>query len=98
MIGEASGLSFSNEVKEGGLRTSVFINGKPVDYLNRHITSKNETPERIRLPIPDGLLHPGKNQIGLRQVGRASDPNELDDLGVLGIAVEFEAKRPAGNP
>jgi hypothetical protein len=63
--------------------------------LNRHITSKNETPERIRLPIPAGLLHAGRNLIRFEQVAQVSDPTSLDDLGVLGIALEFEDDRPA---
>jgi hypothetical protein len=96
VVGEASGLPFSGLVKKGELRTNVQINGRPVDYLNRHITSKNETPERIRLAIPAGLLRPGTNRLRIDQVGIASDPNYLDDLGVLGIALEFDADRPAG--
>ena len=95
VVGEASGLQFSSLVQKGELRTNVTINGQPVDYLNRHITSKNETPERIRLPIPAGRLHPGRNVIRFEQAGIASDPTYLDDLGLLGIALEFEGDRPA---
>jgi hypothetical protein len=95
VVGVASGLQFSELVQKGELRTNVAINGRPVDFLNRHITSKNETPERIRLPIPAGLLHPGSNAIKFRQVGIAGDSNYLDDLGVLAIALEFEYEPPA---
>jgi len=95
VVGEASGLQFSSNVQKGELRTNVTINGQPVDYLNRHITSKNETPERIRLPIPAGRLHSGRNLIRFEQVGIASDPTYLDDLGLLGIALEFDGVRPA---
>jgi hypothetical protein len=95
VVGEANGLPFADRVQKGELLTNVTINGKPVDYLNRHITSKNETPERIRLPVPAGLLHPGRNQIRLEQVAQAADPTSLDDLGVLGIALEFDDDRPA---
>jgi hypothetical protein len=99
VVGEATGLQFSQLVQKGELRTNVSINGQPFDYLNRHITSKNETPERIRLPIPPGRLRPGRNVIRFEQVGIASDPNFLDDLGLLGIALEFAAERPArGQP
>jgi hypothetical protein len=95
VVGEASGLQFSSLVQKGELRTNVSINGQPVDYLNRHITSKNETPERIRLPIPAGRLRPGRNLIRFEQVGIASDATYLDDLGLLGIALEFDGVRPA---
>ena len=78
---------------KGELRTNVQINGKFVDYLNRHITSKNETPERIRLPIPAGLLRAGENRLRIEQVAEASNPNSLDDLGVLGIALESDRSR-----
>lgn len=89
VVGEAAELPFSGLLKKGELRTNVKINGEPFDYLNRHISTRNEAPERIRLPIPAGLLRPGKNVIRFEQAGIASDPNYLDDLGLLGVALEF---------
>jgi hypothetical protein len=99
VVGEATDLPFSNLVKKGELRTNVKINGEPFDYLNRYITSKNESPERIRLPIPRKLLRPGRNVIRLEQAGTANDPSYLDDIGLLGIALEFApSPAPAGGP
>jgi hypothetical protein len=96
VVGEGDDdIAFSNLVKKGALRTNVSVNGTPFDYLNRHISSRNETPERIRLPIPKGLLKPGKNVIRFVQVGKEDEPNELDDLGILGIALEFEPEGTA---
>jgi hypothetical protein len=95
VVGVGSGIPYTTQVQKGELRTNVSINGKPIDYLNRHITTKNETPERIRILIPGGVLHPGPNPIRLQQVGLEKDPNFLDDLGILGMALEFEAERPA---
>ena len=46
----------------------------------------------MRVPIPRGLLRVGKNVIRLEQTGTADNPNFLDDLGVLGIALEFAAE------
>jgi hypothetical protein len=89
--GEANSLKFAREIANGELRTNVKLNDKPIDYLNRHITTKNENPERIRLPIPAGLLRPGENRLQLDQVPMLSKPEELDDIGILGIALEFEA-------
>ena len=85
-------------VRKGELRTNVLVNGKSIDYLNRHVTSKNESPERIRLAIPEGLLRQGKNQIRIEQVAEANNPTSLDDLGVLGIALETDPAPPPHAP
>ena len=97
VAGEANGLPFASLVSKGELRTNVLINGKFVDYLNRHITSKNETPERIRLAVPAGLLREGENRLRIEQVAEAGKPNSLDDLGILGIALESDSV-PASPP
>jgi len=94
VVGEANSLQFSDLVRKGELRTTVKVNGRPIDYLNRHITTKNETPERIRLPIPAGLLRPGGNTLRFEQVGKLVEPEELDDLGILTIALEFAPEKP----
>ncbi|HEY2159096.1 MAG TPA: hypothetical protein VGH33_25940, partial [Isosphaeraceae bacterium] len=88
VVGEAQGLEFSNLIRAGELRTKVSINGKEFDYINRHISSRNEKPERIRLPIPAGLLKAGENKLKIIQTGTSKDPNYLDDLGIVGIALE----------
>ena len=89
VVGEANSLQFSDLVRKGELRTNVKINDKTIDYLNKYITTKNETPERIRLAIPAGLLRLGENTLRIEQVGKANEPEELDDIGILTIAVEF---------
>jgi hypothetical protein len=94
VVGEANSLAFSEFVRRGELRTNASLNDKFVDYLNRHITTKNETPDRIRLPIPAGLLHPGENKLRIDQIGKAGEPEELDDIGILTIAIEFDAAKP----
>jgi hypothetical protein len=90
VVGEAAELPYAALIKKGELRTNVSVNGSPFDYLNHYITTKNEVPERVRLTVPKKLLRNGKNLIRFEQVGIASDPNFLDDLGLLGIAVEIE--------
>jgi hypothetical protein len=97
VVGEAEGPPYQNLLRKGELRTNVLLNGKRIDYLNRYITGKNETPERIRLPIPGDLLRPGRNQLRIEQAGTANDPNYLDDLGLLGIAIEIDADRRDGS-
>jgi len=89
--GEASSLKFSKEIKEGELRTNVKLNDKPVDYLNRFVNDRNEAPERLRIPIPSGLLKPGMNKLRFDQLPMAAKPEELDDIGILTIALEFSA-------
>jgi hypothetical protein len=48
------------------------------------------------MAIPSGVLREGKNQLRIEQKGRQNSPDDLDDLGVLGIALEFSASRTAG--
>ena len=84
---------FSQRVRKGELRTYVVVNGQRVDYLNRYIKTRNETPERVAIPIPAGLLHAGKNTVRLELTGMADKSKQLDDLGVLRIALEFTLAR-----
>ena len=81
-------------VRAGQLRTNVLLNGARVDSLNRHVSPQNEAPERIHLPIPAGLLRAGANTLRFEQVGKQNDPGELDDLGILSIAIEFRPPAP----
>lgn len=89
VVGENSGLPYSNLVQKGELRTYVAVNGRRIDYLNRYINTSNETPERIRIPIPRDLLKTGKNLLRIEQTGIASDPTWFDDLGILQVAIQF---------
>jgi len=96
VVGETAGSPYSNLVQKGELRTYVVVNGKRIDYINRYITTSNETPERIRIPIPQGLLRPGKNLLRIEQTGIASDPTWFDDLGILQVALQFSmAENPS---
>jgi hypothetical protein len=95
VVGEA-GDAFSPQVKNGELVTRVLLNGKAFDTLNRHIRTKNDTPERIRLSIPAGALRAGKNLLRFEQEGTKMDPAKRDNLGLQGIAVDFELSRSAG--
>lgn len=105
-VGESTGVPYSNLVRKGELRTHVALNGKRIDYLNHYIKTSNESPERIRVPLPAELLKPGKNTVLIEQSGIANDPTWFDDLGVLEISVQFTAAaaaaesspRPAANP
>ena len=96
VVGETAGSPYSNLVQKGELRTYVVVNGKRIDYINRYITTSNETPERIRIPIPRGLLRSGKNLLRIEQTGIANDPTWFDDLGILQAALQFSmAENPS---
>ncbi|WZO96601.1 hypothetical protein EP7_003601 [Isosphaeraceae bacterium EP7] len=95
VVGETGNINFSKLLADGQLRTEVRLNGEMFDTINRHIKTSNETPERIRLPLPDGLLRPGINLIRFDQKGLNGDPDYLDDLGILAMAMEFEVPAPA---
>ena len=97
VVGETAGLPYSNLVQKGELRTYVALNGKRIDYFNRYITTANETPERIRIPIPAAILKAGKNVIRIEQTGIANDPSWFDDLGILEIALQF-SRSGSGSP
>ena len=93
VVGEANS-PFSDQVRKGEIRTHVRINGQRFVYINPHITTRLESPDRIRLPIPAGLLKAGENTLKIEQDGSADRPDELDDLGILTIAIEFATVGP----
>ncbi len=92
---ESGSDAFSAQVRKGELRTYALVNGRRIDYLNRHVREVGDTPERIRLPIPRGLLRPGRNVIRLELTGDHDPRPNFDDLGVLQIAIEFPKPAPA---
>ena len=89
VVGEIGDSRYSQQVRNGELRTYVEVNGRRIDYLNRYIKTRNQTPERIRLPIPRGLLRQGRNALRIEVTGTDSPPPLFDDLGILQIALEF---------
>ena len=95
VVGEEPGLPFSEFIRKGELRTYILLGGKRVDYLNRHVETRNETVERIRIPLPAGRLVAGKNVIRIEQTASADDPTGFDDLGILQMALEIDSP-PAG--
>lgn len=91
VVPEAGDSEYSLQVRNGELRTYVSVNGRRIDYLNRHIKTRNEAPERIRIPVPAGLLRAGKNTIRIELTGDSDPHPKFDDLGILQIAMEFPA-------
>lgn len=97
-VGVLGNLEFSAEVKEGFLRTHIQINGRQLSDLNSLIYTSNEVPERIKVPIPAGVLAMGINHLRFTQTGMRADPGMLDNLGLLAIALEFEPGPAVGGP
>jgi hypothetical protein len=98
VVGEDLGLPFSEFIRKGELKTYVVIGGKRIDYINRYVKTRNETVERIRIPIPPGTLKAGRNLIRIEQTATADDPTGFDDLGIIQVAIEIdEASRASGN-
>ena len=54
VVGETAGSPYSNLVQKGELRTYVVVNGKRIDYINRYITTSNETTRTNPDPDPAG--------------------------------------------
>ncbi len=92
VVGEDNDPNYSQFVRKGELITWVKVNGQRIDFLNRYIKTRDDTPERLAIPIPAGLLHAGKNTLRLELTGMASKAEQLDDFGVLGIALDFRRK------
>jgi len=97
VVGESNDAIYSDLIRKGELKTYIAVNGQRIDYLNRHIKTRNELPERVAIQIPPRLLHPGTNKVLLELTGMAGKPNQLDDLGILQIAIEF-AETPSRSP
>ena len=99
VVGENSDPTYSQRIRDGELRTYIAINGKRIDYLNRYIKTNNIAPERVAIPVPAEVLRKGKNTIRLELTGMAAEEKQLDDFGVLQMAVEVRSvSRSAAQP
>ena len=95
VIAEEGVPEYSELVKKGELRTGLTLDGRRLDDLNGHVTPNLDAPQRLRIPIPAGLLKAGENTLTIEQAGTKADPRLRDNLGISRIAIEF-AK--AGGP
>jgi hypothetical protein len=86
---------FAPRVRNGEFRSYVHVNGQRIDYLNRHVQGKHEKPERLTVAVPAGLVRAGKNTIRLELSGAGQKEAQLDDLGILLIALDARIANPA---
>jgi hypothetical protein len=86
--GPGDGRKMAQALERRGLRTEVLLNGKPVDYLNRHVESASAELRTLRISLPRDLLKSGDNHLELRQT---VDPNtgQYEDCLVGPITVEL---------
>jgi hypothetical protein len=87
--GDYDGGRFVEDLRNGFLKTTIALNGKEFDDLNRHVADANRSPTRLRIPVPSGLLSEGENSLSFRQLGGEKDPEYRDDLGLLRISLEW---------
>jgi len=83
---------FLEELRAGGLRTALLINGESVGDWNTLLSHRPPVgwPVRLRLPVPRERLRVGRNEWEIRQQPLRSDPHEFDDCELGRIAWETE--------
>jgi hypothetical protein len=83
---------FRAQLAAGRLRTDLIVNGRRIDDLNRHVSWRAlpANPQRLRIPVPAGLVKAGMNSIRLQQRPAADDPRQFDDCEISRIALEFD--------
>ncbi|MDB5353338.1 MAG: hypothetical protein JWN86_4585 [Planctomycetota bacterium] len=96
VIGLEGTPEFSEMVKMGQLRTRLSLNGVRLDDLNVHVPSQNETPQRVRVPIPAMGLSVGKNVLRIEQTESKDARKQRDNLGILSIAIESAPIKATG--
>lgn len=79
---------FAARIRSGHLRTSVWVNGRPVDYLNRLVEDRSSEPVPLRLPLGARALRPGTNTIEIQQ---SPDPETgfFDEMELANVALEY---------
>lgn len=78
----------AKSLARGGKRTEVVVNGKVVDYLNRHLRRTPRRPVPVFVELPRQALRKGKNELVLRQTIDRSTGQSGDCL-ILDLAVEI---------
>jgi hypothetical protein len=72
----------------GGLRTEVVLNGRVIDYLNRHATRTSSVPQIITITLPASVLRAGDNVLELRQTVD-SESGRSADCVISGLLVDM---------
>jgi len=83
---------FADELRNGHLRTQLWINDHQVDYFNRHVRSPSEQQQRFRIELPAGLLKQGRNKLRITQTPLPYNETDFDDLVLSGLAIETSGR------
>ncbi len=86
--GPGDGPETARSLERGGLRTEVVLNGRVVDYLNRHGERSSAELRRLSVPLPGRLLRAGENELILRQT-EDRQTGRYEDCGITGLVVEI---------
>jgi hypothetical protein len=74
-------------LRRGDLRALVVVNGRTMDYLNRHVDRALPEPRRLRLALPPSFLRAGDNVVELR-LTPGHDHGRYEGCDVSGLLVE----------
>jgi hypothetical protein len=75
-------------LERGEQRTEVVLNGKVVDYLNRHVERATHQPRRLSLPLSPDALRVGENALELR-LTPDRESGRYEHCGISGLRVEM---------
>ena len=91
MEGAGPGAPFASRLRDGYLRSELWLNGKCVDYLNRYLSQRPEEPVEMRVRLPDDSLVVGKNILEIRQT---VDPQSgyFDEAEISYLTVEQQSQ------
>jgi hypothetical protein len=74
--------------ERGELRTEVVVNGKVIDYLNRHVQRSAREPQRVSIALPRKTLRIGRNTLQLRQTPERRT-GHYESCGVKDLVIEI---------
>jgi hypothetical protein len=75
-------------LRRGELRTEVVLNGRVVDYLNRHVQHSSRVSLPLTIAIPKRALRAGNNTLVLRQTPER-ETQHMDSCGVSDLVIEI---------
>lgn len=88
------GAPYYQQLRDGYLRTELLLNGKTVDFLNRHVPLGNRRqPRRVRIELPRAELRAGRNTLELRQQPQKDLPGSYDDFGIFAVSLEWSPEK-----
>jgi hypothetical protein len=85
---KGTGDDIAAALKRGELQTEVVVNGKVVDYLNRHVLHSSREPRWLSVALPRNVLRAGDNSVLLRQTPE-QETGHYESCGVTGLVVEI---------